>query len=126
MKRLNDLLSGKENIKVKSIDSPIIDTKHLRGENGEFSIFLYSDKIHVYYEYAEKNWYFNNDGSFESEDEIKSYIVTAQAELKLPSYTSALRPTSQDEGSIIYDSTLKKCILYNGTAWVNLDGTALA
>lgn len=44
----------------------------------------------------------------------------------LPHYTTALRPSSADEGAVIYDSTLKKCILYNGTAWVNLDGTALA
>jgi hypothetical protein len=30
------------------------------------------------------------------------------------------------EGQIMYDSTLKKMILFNGTAWVNLDGTPLA
>ena len=30
------------------------------------------------------------------------------------------------EGQIIYDSTIKKMKLWNGTAWVNLDGTALA
>lgn len=29
-------------------------------------------------------------------------------------------------GQIVYDSTLKKGKLWNGTAWVNLDGTALA
>ena len=41
-------------------------------------------------------------------------------------YTTALRPTEDlDEGAVIYDSTLKKCILWNGLAWVNLDGTAL-
>jgi len=41
-------------------------------------------------------------------------------------YTTALRPTNLNEGAVIYDSTLKKCILWNGTAWVNLDGTALS
>jgi len=41
-------------------------------------------------------------------------------------YTTELRPTDLVEGAVIYDSTLKKCILYNGTAWVNLDGTALS
>ena len=30
------------------------------------------------------------------------------------------------EGQIVYDSELKKMKLWNGTAWVNLDGTALA
>lgn len=30
------------------------------------------------------------------------------------------------EGQILYDSVLKKMILFNGTDWVNLDGTALA
>ena len=29
-------------------------------------------------------------------------------------------------GSVIYDSDLAKLILWNGTAWVNLDGTALS
>lgn len=30
------------------------------------------------------------------------------------------------EGFDVYDTTLKKKILWNGTAWVNLDGTSLA
>ena len=30
------------------------------------------------------------------------------------------------EGQIVYDSALKKQKLWNGTDWVNLDGTALA
>lgn len=34
--------------------------------------------------------------------------------------------TASDEGYMFYDSTLKKMILWNGTAWVNLDGTALS
>ena len=43
----------------------------------------------------------------------------------LPSYNSEQRPIGV-ESMIIYESTLKKCILFNGTAWVNLDGTALS
>lgn len=41
---------------------------------------------------------------------------------------TASRPalTSADAGFQYYDSTLKKSILWNGTAWVNMDGTALA
>lgn len=41
--------------------------------------------------------------------------------------TSNNRPvlTEQDEGFEYYDSTLKKKILWNGTTWVNFDGTIL-
>ena len=41
--------------------------------------------------------------------------------------TSAQRPilTSTNEGFEYYDSTLKKKILWNGSDWVNLDGTSL-
>ena len=35
-------------------------------------------------------------------------------------------PTASDEGFEYYDSTLKKKILWNGTKWVNLDGTELS
>ena len=43
------------------------------------------------------------------------------------SYTTAARPelAGSNAGSVIYDSTLGKLILWNGTAWVNLDGTSL-
>ena len=41
-------------------------------------------------------------------------------------YSTASRPTNIGEGAVIYDIALKKCILWNGTAWVNLDGTALS
>lgn len=34
-------------------------------------------------------------------------------------------PTVKDEGFEYYDSTLKKKILWNGTKWVNIDGTEL-
>lgn len=39
--------------------------------------------------------------------------------------TTEQRPTSVNEGFEYYDSTLKKKILWNGTAWVNMDGTVL-
>ena len=42
--------------------------------------------------------------------------------------TSSERPnlTNLDEGFEYYDTTLKKKILWNGTAWVNIEGTELA
>ena len=39
--------------------------------------------------------------------------------------TTAQRPSSPDEGYQYYDTDLKKYILWNGTSWVNIDGTAL-
>ena len=38
---------------------------------------------------------------------------------------TAKRPSGVEEGFEYYDSTLKKKVLWNGTDWVNLDGTAL-
>ena len=42
--------------------------------------------------------------------------------------TTSERPSSGDisDGFSYYDITLKKAILWNGTTWVNMDGTALA
>lgn len=47
--------------------------------------------------------------------------------LALTKGTTEQRPTNTiiSEGFEYYDSTLKKMILWNGTSWVNLDGTAL-
>ena len=39
---------------------------------------------------------------------------------------TGLSLSSSDAGLQYYDSTLKKYVLWNGTAWTNLDGTALA
>lgn len=125
MKRLNDLLSGKEKIKVDEVNANTINTQKLIWENSDFSIIILDNSLNIYNALSEMDWFFNEDGSFES-SEINSNVIHIEEQLSLPSYTTALRPTSQDEGSVIYDSTLKKCILYNGTAWVNLDGTSLA
>ena len=40
-------------------------------------------------------------------------------------YITATITGTYKEGQILYDSTLKKMKLWNGTTWVNLDGTAL-
>lgn len=41
-------------------------------------------------------------------------------------YITATISGTYKEGQILYDSSLKKMILFNGTDWVNLDGTALS
>jgi len=40
--------------------------------------------------------------------------------------TTANRPTNPTTGQMFFDTTLSKCIVYNGTAWVNVDGSALS
>jgi hypothetical protein len=62
---------------------------------------------------------------FKIGDNIYNYDGTTYNRLR---GNSTQRPTltSNDEGFQYYDSTLKKMILWNGTAWVNLDGTPLA
>lgn len=40
--------------------------------------------------------------------------------------TSRPSLTSKEEGELFYDTQLKKYIMWNGTAWVNMDGTALS
>lgn len=40
--------------------------------------------------------------------------------------TTAQRPSSPEVGFQYFDTTLGKYICYNGTAWVNMDGSALS
>lgn len=40
-------------------------------------------------------------------------------------YVTTTIEGSYKEGQILYDSVLKKMKLWNGTAWVNMDGTPL-
>lgn len=92
-----DLDNGTENIKVKNIETENIVF-------GNEVVFSFSDDDKII---------FNKDGA------IFGFP------LYFSPHTTASRPTTPSEGAVIYDSTLKKCILYNGTAWVNLDGTSL-
>lgn len=39
---------------------------------------------------------------------------------------NALTLGTVGEGTVVYDSTLKALVLWNGTGWTNLDGSALA
>lgn len=57
---------------------------------------------------------------------IDHKYISSSAEWKT-SGSSATRPTltADDEGFEYYDSTLKKKILWNGTDWVNMDGTPI-
>ena len=60
---------------------------------------------------------------------LTPYHATFNGRVQVGSYTTAARPVevgAYNAGSVIYDSTLGKLILWNGTAWINLDGTALS
>lgn len=45
---------------------------------------------------------------------------------KTTTQRNALALGTAGEGSVVYDDTLNKLVLWNGTTWTNLDGTALA
>lgn len=77
---------------------------------GEFSYVIGADRLA----------YKNNDGNWVGVD---GYNVVLKRK-----GTTEERPTPLlgDSGFQYYDTTLKKYICWNGTTWVNMDGTALA
>ena len=117
-RRMYDLGSGTEDIVVK--DAKIV------GPNG-LEIIEDNDPI-SYHKVTIKSTTEGFDVNVDGET-VFSLVGgngTVYFALRLSNYPTISRPTGVGEGTVIYDSTLKKCILYNGTAWVNLDGTALA
>lgn len=137
MKKLHDLDNGVENIKVDTLNavstfSNNVDAFEYQINGAPFVLLDANDQAIL--EFDENLAYFTlkihegygimcSDGGIILAAGSEHISITSP--LVLPIFTTALRPTV-DEGTIIYDSTLKKCILYNGTAWVNLDGTALS
>lgn len=110
-RRMYDLDNGTENIKVKEIATD----KITGGDSGGILLQVEDNLISL------------DDGALYVEAEAGFYENVSMSKLlTIGRYTTAGRPTEPFEGSIIYDNTLKKCILWNGTAWVNLDGTALS
>lgn len=63
---------------------------------------------------------------------IKNGTVTLNNTKIIPSgcnileYITATIEGGYKEGQMLYDNSLKKMKLWNGTSWVNLDGTALS
>lgn len=67
------------------------------------------------------------------EDKLSTFFTYVNSEGFTPaahSGTTGERPTSSlavtDVGFTYFDTTLGKMIVWNGTAWVNMDGTALS
>ena len=65
-------------------------------------------------------------GSFTNGSIILSTTKVLPLGCNISEYISTTISGTYKAGQILYDSTLLKCKLWNGTAWVNLDGTALA
>lgn len=61
-----------------------------------------------------------------SEDSYQVKWVDALGNNPVNKGDSNNRPSKPNEGEEYYDSTLKKKILWNGDAWVNMDGSALS
>lgn len=130
MKKMIDVISGKEKIKVDEVNATTINAPYF-SISRPIKISLGENTLN--FEVISKAIFFNTEdhGSAYITDEgfvidCLGGLTIVDGILYLPMHTTALRPTEAYEGGIIYDSTLKKCILYNGTAWVNLDGTALS
>lgn len=64
-------------------------------------------------------------GSFTNGLIILSTTKVLPLGCNISEYVSTNISGTYKTGQILYDSTLLKCKLWNGTAWVNLDGTAL-
>lgn len=69
-----------------------------------------------------------SNGLMTSADKINLAVLLSKVNNLTAKGDTNSRPTllDTDEGYEYYDTTLKKKILWNGTAWVNLDGTVLA
>ena len=103
---------------------------------GTFYYTLVSNASSV--EYDRNKTGFKTPNSFSDADSIikviekDSIIVYKQGNFSNTTYfgirslgNTASRPTNAPVGFIYYDMTLSKCIVWNGTTWINLDGTAL-
>lgn len=67
-------------------------------------------------------------GSFSNGTIVFNSTLVLPQSCDIKNYIIATITGSYKEGQVIYDSTLtpKKMKMWNGTAWVNMDGTALA
>ena len=144
-RRMYDLDNGTETIKVKEIVANKItaDTSAITTEyddlvvNGTLTVKGggSSDHITIGTSPGGNPDYVKSNGAFDlmSGDSVVLSIASSGASagfrFQFKNYETASRPSitpSTGAGSVIYDSTLGKLILWNGTAWVNLDGTALS
>lgn len=73
----------------------------------------------LYYEYSSKSLV------FKFSDTETFYVALDTIKTRIGSTDERPSLTSDNAGFVYYDTTLKKKILWNGTDWVNLDGSLL-
>ena len=144
-RRMYDLDNGTENIKVKEIVANKITavTSAITTEyddlvvNGTLTVRGGGSADNITIGSASGNApdYIQSNGGLEFRPagvvvfQLYDYQVSLNRVLTFANYTTIGRPNmlaGDYTGSVIYDSDLAKLILWNGTAWVNLDGTALS
>lgn len=123
-RRMYDLDNGTEDIKVKEL--VVNGTLKVRGGDDSINITIGS-MIEGHPDYIKSN---HGLDLMVGEVAVASLITSRLAlnrVLNFAKYPTIERPSLLESyaGSVIYDSTLGKLILWNGTAWVNLDGTSL-
>ena len=136
--KANILIEDGQDIKVESVITDFIsssdgkrlldydknsNTFGLIGDAEIDDVFIYALEDFVIHSSTHGGFQLNGNGLVFA---VYNGVHLSDTQFSFSPYTTALRPTSASEGAVIYDSTLKKCILYNGTDWVNLDGTALS
>ena len=119
-RRMYDLNSGSEDIIVK--DAKLVGTNGLTIIKDNDAVANYSVSIQS----TEDGVDISAGDLIVLSLDISSETTRTTLPLRLTRHTTPNRPSAPIDGVIIYDITLKKCILYNGTDWVNLDGTVLS
>ena len=144
-RRMYDLDNGTENIKVKEITCNKITavTSAITTESDDLVVNGVltvkgggsSDNITIGTGSGGNPDYINSDGGLDLRSQNAAVVTLYKNQMSLnrvltfANYTTVERPSliaGNYTGSVIYDSDLGKLILYNGTAWVNLDGTPLS
>ena len=136
--KTNTLIEDGQDIKVDRVKTDIIDASDYNkallsydGNNGRLKVGSYDNSKTEIYANEDIGFLSEAYGNFSLDDTglvffVPIGIYLTNTPFHFSTYSTASRPTGVNEGAVIYDETLKKCILYNGTAWVNLDGTALS
>ena len=110
-RRMYDLDNGIENIKVKDITCNKI-TAVTSAITTEYDALTVTGNLTI----GIGKHYFSSSGG-----------AQLGGHVQFPGYVSSNLPdVNAISGVVVYVTDLKKLILWNGTAWVNLDGTALS
>ena len=143
-RRMYDLDNGTENIKVKEIvankitavtsaitteydDLVVNGTLTVKG-GGDSANITIGSMIAGHPDYIKSNAGLDLMVGEVAVASLTTHWLALNRVLRFAKYPTIERPSLLEsyDGSVIYDTTLGKLILCNGTAWVNVDGTALS